>query len=184
MSEMREELERLRRDVNDLLARLPATEQPRPAEKPTSEIVSEAFVRHVKENMTGDGKKRCIGICRIVVVTDEQHTRVCSGLITSTRAADFRKPTKLRATVAALANDPLALRAVRRLVEPFFDGQPMQMTKAELAAALEVTEEEVESSLRPLVADKRLRWIKTEAGEEAYEVQSEEPHLLLIQSLE
>jgi hypothetical protein len=184
MSEMREELERLRRDVNELLARLPATEQPRPAEKPTSEVVNEAFVRHVKENMARDGKKQCIGICRIVVITDEHHTSVCSGLITSAKAADFRKPTKLRATVGALASDPLAIRAVRRLVEPFFDGQPMRMTKVELAAALEVSEAEVEASLLPLVADNRLRWSKTATGEESYEIQNEEPHLLLIQSLE
>lgn len=184
MSDMREELERLRRDVDELLARLPEAERLRPAGKPTSEVVNEAFVQHVKQNMTRDGKKRGIGICRIVVVMDEQGTSVCSGMITSVDTADFRKPTKLRATVAALANDPLALRAVRRLVEPFFDGKPMRMTTAELAAALEVSAAAVEASLRPLVADNRLRWMKSETGEETYEIQGEEPHLLLIQSLE
>jgi hypothetical protein len=181
MSDMREELDRLRRDVDQLLARFPAGEAP---EEPTSAQVNNALVRHLEVNLEREGKTRGIAICRIVVLKDGGGTSVCSGLITSASAEDFRKPTKLRASVAALATDQLAIRAVRKLVEPFFDGQPMRLTKADLAAALGASEAEVENSLRPLVGDKMLRWSKTESGEEAYEVEGQEPHVLLIQSLE
>src|SRR5207248_88962 len=119
-----------------------------------------------------------------IVFYGEEGTGIWSGLITMGSAADLPKGDKLRESVTALATDPLALRAVRKLAEPFFDGKPMQMTKAELAAALDVTEAEVERSLLPLVADKRLRWSKTATGEELYEPESGEPHVLFLQSLE
>src|SRR5437870_121632 len=75
----------------------------------------------------------------------------------------FRQPVKLRASVAALATDPLALRAVRKLAERFLDGQPVQMGQAEMAAALGVTESDLEDSLRPLVAGEMLLWRKNAA---------------------
>jgi hypothetical protein len=141
-------------------------------------------VRHLEAEMAQEGKSRGIAICRVVVTKNDGGISVRSGIITSTRAEDFQKPTKLRDSVVALATDPLALRAVRKLVEPYFDGKLMRMTKAELAAALEVGEAEVENSLRPLIADKMILWSKTAEGEEAYEIQDQEPHILLIQSLE
>jgi hypothetical protein len=42
----------------------------------------------------------------------------------------------------------------------------------------------VEDSLRPLVADSRLRWSEIATDEEVYEIADQEPHLLLLQSLE
>jgi hypothetical protein len=188
MSDMREELDQLRQQVNELMSRFPAAAGPAwPADEyggGSSGRVNQALVRHLEAEMAEHGETRGIAICRIVVAKNEGGISVRSGIITSTRAEDFRKPAKLRDSVATLATDPLALRAVRKLVEPYFDGKLMRMTKAELAAALEVSEAEVENSLRPLVADKMLRWSKSADGEEAYEIQDEEPHVLLIQSLE
>jgi hypothetical protein len=188
MSDMREELDQLRQRVDELMARFPAAVSPAwPADEfggGSSGRVNQALVRHLEAKMAEEGETRGIAICRIVVTKNEGGICVRSGIITSTRADDFQKPTKLRDSVAALATDPLALRAVRKLVEPYFDGELMRMTKAELAAALGAGEEEIEHSLRPLVADKMLRWSKSADGEEAYEIQDEEPHILLLQSLE
>jgi hypothetical protein len=186
MSDMREELERLRRDLDQLAARLPVGDA-WPADEyggGSSGRVNQALVRHLEADMAKEGKTRGIAICRVVVTKNEGGIAIRSGIITSTRAEDFQKPTKLRDSVVALATDSLALRAVRKLVEPYFDGKLMRITKAELAAALGVSEAEVEHSLRPLVSDKMILWSKTADGEEAYEIEDQEPHLLLIQSLE
>src|SRR5947209_4289208 len=104
MSDAHEELERLRRDVDQLLARLPAGDQGQP-QKPPQELVNENCVRQLKESLAREGKTRGIVICRVVVVTDEHGTGVSSGIITSTNADDFEKWTKLRPSVAALATD-------------------------------------------------------------------------------
>jgi hypothetical protein len=182
MSDMREELERLRRDVDQLMARLPVVDAS--VEPSESGQVNDALVRKLEADLAAGGKTRGIAIGRIVVIKDGRGTSVASGIITSVRAEDFQKPTKLRASVAALATDPLAIRAVRKLIEPFFDGQPMRMTKAALAAAFGASDEELENSLRPLVADKMLLWSRSATGEETYEIHGTEPHILLIQSLE
>src|SRR5207247_1215196 len=106
-----------------------------------------------------------------------------SGTNIMTSAADLPKGDRLRLSVAALATYPLALRAVRTLTAPYFDGEGMKMTKAALAAALGAGESEVEQSLRPLVADDKLLWSKTADGEEYYELQDSDTHVLLLQSL-
>jgi hypothetical protein len=188
MSDMREELEQLRQQVNELMARFPAGVSPAwPADEfggGSSGRVNQALVRHLEAEMASEGKTRGIAICRIVVSKNDGGISVRSSIITHTRAEDFQKPTKLRESVVALATDPLALRAVRKLVEPYFDGKLMRMTKTELAAALDASEVEIENSLRPLVSDRMILWSKTADGEEAYEIQDGEPHVLLIQSLE
>src|SRR5205823_2658825 len=87
--------------------------------------------------------------------------------------------------ITRLAGNPLALRALHRLVQRFFDGPPadrrdsqgespppdrlMILPKEELAASLGVSVTELEEALRPFVADETLRWHKTAAGEECYE---------------
>jgi hypothetical protein len=184
MSDVQQELERLRRDVDRLLARAATVETAHATDRSTSEIANEACVRHLQAAMEREGKTRGIGIFRVVVVRNEGHSSVTSGMITSVDADDFRKPTHLRASVAALATDPLALRAVRKLAERFLDGQPAEMKKAEMAAALGASEAELENSLRPLVADDMLLLRKSATGEETYELHHSEPDVLLLQSLE
>jgi len=183
MNRQQEELARLRRDVDELMARLPAREPNASFGDGTSAQVNEAVLRHLRENLEREGKSRGIAISRVVVFYGEGGTGIWSGHITMSSADSMPKGDKLRESVTALATDPLALRAVRKLLELFFEGKPMHMTKTELATALEVSEAEVERSLLPLVADKRLRWSKTATGEESYEMGDGEPHAALIQSL-
>lgn len=172
MSDVREELAQLRRELDALKARLPIEEPSEAFGGGTSGQVNEAVLRHLQANLEREGKSRGIGISRVVVFYGEGGTGIWSGHITMSSVDEMPKGDKLRESVAALATDPLALRAVRKLIEPFFEGEPMQRTKSELAAALGVTEAEVERSLLPLVADKRLRWSKTATGEELYEAES------------
>jgi hypothetical protein len=184
MTDIQEELAQLRRDVDELLARLPAREPSGAFGEGTSGLVNEAVVRHLKATLEREGKSRGIAISRVVLMYGEGGHGCWAGHITMSSAAEMPKGTQLRESVVALAGDPLALRAVRKLIEQFFDGRPMRMTKSELAVALGETETTVEDSLRPLVADGRLRWSKLATGEEAYEIADQEPHLVLLQSLE
>jgi hypothetical protein len=184
MSNVQEEIARLRRDVDELKARLSAPAPPAYFGNDTSAQVNEAVLRHLQEDLQREGASRGIAISRVVVFYGEGGTGIWSGHITMSRAASMPKGDKLRDSVAALATDPIALRAARTLLERFFDGKPMQMTKAELAAAVGASEAEIERSLLPLVADRRLRWSKTATGDEMYEIGEGEPHLALIQSLE
>lgn len=57
-------------------------------------------------------------------------------------------------------------------------------TKADLAAAVGAGEQEMEAALRPLVAEGLLHWSKAASGEEAHEIAEQQPHVLLLQSLE
>jgi hypothetical protein len=184
MDDIQEEVAQLRRDVDELLARLAADEPSGAYGGGTSGLVNEAVLRHLRGNLEREGKSRGIAISRVVIFHGEGGTGCWSGHITMSSATDLPKGAKLRESVAALATDPLALRAVRKLIEPFFEGQPMRMTKSELAGALGVGEDEVERSLLPLVADGRIRWSKAASGEELYEPESGEPHVVLLQSLE
>ncbi len=184
MTDVQRELEQLRRDVDELLARLPAEEPPGAYGEGTSGRVNEALMDHLKVTMEREQRTRGIAICRLVASCNEGGTMVRSGIITMTTAAELPKGTRLRASIIALATDPVALRAARKLIEPYFDSQPTRMLKSTLAAALAVGEEELEASLRPLVADGSLRWSKTATGEEEYEIADVEPHVLLLQSLE
>jgi hypothetical protein len=184
MNDIQEELAQMRRDIDELRAHFPDGKPSGYFGEGTSGLVNEAVVRHLKANLEREGRSRGIAISRVVLVYGEGGTGCWAGHITMSSAAEMPKGTQLRESVAALAADPLALRAVRKLIEQFFDGKPMRMTKCELAAALGETETTVEDSLRPLVADSRLRWSKMATGEEAYEIADQEPHLVLIQSLE
>jgi hypothetical protein len=183
MSEMREELERLRRDVDQLLARLPAATAPEPTTPSATGTANNALVRHLKEQLAAEGKTRGIVIARVVIIMNDGHTSMSSGVITSSNPEDFRKPTQVRESTAAMVTNPIAIRAARELAARFLEGGSGSMTKAELAATLSTSESDVEAALRPLVADEMLRWSKSAAGEEIYELGMQEPHALLIQSL-
>src|SRR5438309_863589 len=130
-----EELAQLRRDMDELKARFPAAEPSSEFGGGTTGAVNEALVRYLKVTLENENKSRGIAICGVVVSCNEGGIMVRSGILTISSTADLPKGTKLRQSVAALATDPVALRAVRKLIEPYFDGKPMQMTKAELAAA-------------------------------------------------
>jgi putative zinc finger protein len=99
-----------------------------------------------------------------------------------TDAAELPSAQHLIDMLTRLVSNPLALRAQHKLVEHLFDGVPMVLVlpKAELAAALGVGEAELEKALLPLVADETLRWHKTAAGEECYELLRSEPFLHLL----
>lgn len=184
MNDIREELAQLRRDVDDLMTRFATGEPSGAYGEGTSGLVNEAVMRHLKASLECQGKSCGIAIARVVVFHGPGGTGCWAGHTTISSASELPQGTKLRESIAALANDPLALRAVRKLIELFFASQPMRMSKTVLAAALGSREDELEASLRPLVADGSLRWSKTAAGEEEYEIANVEPHVLLLQSLE
>jgi hypothetical protein len=187
MENVREELERLRREMDEVLARLPARETRDSEEAGTEALpgaVNNALLRDLRENLRKQNKTRGIAICRVVISCNEGGTACRSGIIMMTSADDLPKGDRLSPSVTTLATDPLALRAMRTLTAPYFEGHRMQMTTTALAAALGASEAEVETSLRPLVADNMLLWSKTAEGEEYYEMQDQDPHVLLLQSLE
>jgi len=188
MKSLRADLERMRQDVEAVLSRMDTLEtRAVPGEAESEALpgaVNNALLRELKESLRRQNTTRGIAVCRVVISCNEGGVACRSGIIMMTSAGDLPKGDRLRPSVAALATDPLALRAVRAMIAPYFDGKGMRLTKAALAAALGATEAEIDQSLRPLVADKKVRWGKTAEGEEYYELQDSDPHVLLLQSLE
>jgi hypothetical protein len=168
MSDAREELRGLRRDVDRVKERLPAGGSKR-GRQPGLGDVLEAQVREAR---TKSGESVAFGVARVAVYADtlggaatSDHTGIWTGPI-----RELPSEEQLRASAAVLAHTPLQMRVMHRLFSPLYDGQPMQMTKAALAEAVGVDEATLERELAPLVTKKTLRHFKTTQGEEAYEL--------------
>src|SRR5262245_8174406 len=111
MTEMRDELEQLRRDVDQILARLPAAATPESTTASATGTANNALVRHLKEQLAADGKTRGFLIARMVIIQNDGHTSMASGVIASSNLEDMQKPVEPRESVTAIATDPIAIRA-------------------------------------------------------------------------
>src|SRR5438552_12413960 len=126
----------------------------------------------VRAGRAKSGDSVAFGVSRVVVYADTHggagnmdHTGIWTGPM-----KELPSEEKLRASAAVLAHTPFQMRAMHRLLSPMYEGQPMQLPKAELAAAMAVDAAALERELAPLVAKKTLRHFKTKEGEEAYEL--------------
>ena len=87
-------------------------------------------------------------------------------------AADLPTDAQIAEKVARLAplvGNPLALRALRDLAAPHFEGRDKRRAKSDLAASLGATEAEVEAALTPLLDHYEVTWGKNSSGREYYE---------------
>jgi hypothetical protein len=126
-------------------------------------------VRQAREK---SGESVAFGVARVAVYADTVGGAAESDAhsIWTGPIKELPSEEKLRASAAVLAHTPFQMRLMHRLFSPLCDGQPMQMTKAALAAALGVDEAALEREVAPLVSKKTLRHFKTTEGAEAYEL--------------
>jgi hypothetical protein len=174
MSDLQSEVAALRREVAELRAGLEAL---RSQEQHPPASDGERASQKLKEDLARSGKPAGIAVLEGVVLQRGQDSCTASGgQKIWTSADDLPSAQKLIDMITGLASEPLALRAMYKLVERFFEGGPrhkrpdeqMILPKAELAVALDIGETDLEKALLPLVANETLRWSKTATGEECY----------------
>lgn len=163
IADIQNEIAALRREISELRA-VPAVSSPQEqAEDPTAAL---------RRNLAEKGEHNGITVMhRISQVSDRgsgsaSYSRSFSGtpgLPTDEQIAE--KITRL----SPLIQNPLALRALRRLAEPHFEGRDKRRSKADLAASLGVGEAEVEAALAPLLDHYEVTWGKDSSGQEYYE---------------
>jgi hypothetical protein len=178
MSEASNELESLRREVAELKAGLEALR----SQDPSYQHMLHNFMhRKLKEGAAQKGKSAGVGVMWDVVLYQRAENNVFSA---NTRfwfdGAALPSEQRLMETAAAFASRPLVVRALYRFVQHFLDGGAMTLPKSELAAAMGISDAELEDTLRPLVADETLRWGKTAEGEEYYEWLQPNAFLVLL----
>lgn len=144
-----------------------------PPEPESYKVVGEALERELKLKL--EAKEKTSGLSVGNIITQIRHKNgsgTAYSVIALLDAADLPTEEQIAEKVARLsvfAQNPLILRALRCLAEPYFEAQPMRRFKADLAASLNVEEAEVEAALIPLLDRYNLRWGKDSTGQEYYE---------------
>lgn len=179
MSDVRDEVERLRRDVARLRERLSQDEiEPRPgtprrgSEGSGAPAMGDVLRARVKAARAKSGDAVAFGVARVAVYADTRGGSADSDA-TSIWTGPIRElppDEKLQASATVLAHTPFQMRAMHRLLSRMYEGQPMQMTRAVLAEALGVDAAALERELAPLVKKKTLREFQTAEGEQSYEL--------------
>jgi hypothetical protein len=166
MSDVRQEIVRLRGDMDRLRERVPRTRE----KEEKLPGVGEVLAGRVRAAKAKGGEAVALGAARVAVYSDalggvaeSDHTSIWSG-----RMKELPSDAKLQASASVLAHTPFQMRAMHRLLSPLYEGRPMQLTKRELAAEMGVDEATLERELASLVAKKTLHHFKTAEGEEAY----------------
>jgi hypothetical protein len=183
LSELRKDLEALRREVAELRAGRQSTASSGSPQdmvrsylgrKLTAEAASVARTKK-------EGKIAGAGVFRIVALhQDPSRNYFMADEPCFYDAASLPPEQKLVDLGAAL--NPLAARAVYEFLRAFFDGQPMPLClmKSELAASLETTGPDLDNALRLSVANRTMRWGKTAEGDEYYEMVRPDTFVLLL----
>jgi hypothetical protein len=182
MSDLSGEIQALRQEVAELRREL---DDFRSQATPSASEPWQQLSQHLLQHLAQTGEARAMGVARQVVLQDSQergggwwargHRTVWprDGDLTS-HAQD------LIGMFTFWGSNPLAVRALSQLAEPYLQGQAMILPKAELATALGVSATELEEALRPLVANETLKWTKTATGEECYELLNSDTFLTLL----
>lgn len=135
-----------------------------------AEALREKIQSEVAEKNTAQGG---IGVGLITVQTNTKgSTGTAFSIITLNDASDLPDDDKIAekiGRVRALVDDPLTLRALRCLAEPYFAAGPMRSTRQALAERLGATEDALANALRSLVADNSLQRGLTPDGLEYYQ---------------
>jgi hypothetical protein len=184
MDSLRKEIEEVKKEVTKLREDLEEGRAGRAPRRSPAERAESApdFERRVRDHMAKAGAATGVGVFWTVITIAEggvysaNHHSVWNG------PGDKTLPTeeKIRGNlVVPIAGNPLVVWALHYLFLPFYDRQPMRLTRAALAAKLAVGEAELETQLRPLVANETLRIVKAEDGADAYELARSDLFLLL-----
>jgi len=181
LADVQNDLAALRRELDGLRARLAASAPP---EQDLANMAGDAMRRHLKQSLAEKNKTSGISVGSLInQIRGEGGAGTSFDIVTLCDASDLPTDAQIAekvARVAVFAQNPLILRALRGLAEPYFDGQEMRRSKADLAADLSVTEAEVEAALTPMLDRYGVRWGKDAAGQEYYTWSGDRFAMLLL----
>lgn len=169
LTDVQNDLAALRQELEKLRARQAASAPP---EQEWMDVAGDAMRRHLKQHLAE--KNEVTGLCvgsLISQVRGSGGAGTAFNIVTLDDVSDLPTDEQIAekvARAAVFAQGPLLLRALRCLAEPYFEGQEMRRSKADLAARLGVTEAEVEAVLTPMLDRYGVRWAKDVAGGEYY----------------
>ena len=160
LAEMQAEIVALRREISETRVVSPA-----PAPPDTIEQLRQQLQEKGKQNGMSVGFR-----------TSQFRENGSSGTASSSNtlhdATDLPSDEKIAEKIARLAvliQTPLALRALRCLAEPHFEGRDKRRSKSDLAASLGVGEAEIEAVMALLLDNYEVTWGKDKTGQEYYE---------------
>jgi hypothetical protein len=163
IADIQTEIAALRREMGELRARTAAPAMPQPPD------AANDLRRHLAEKDKANG----ISVShRITQIRADGGSGTASYSVSISDAADLPTDEQIAEKVARLAplvGNPLALRALRDLARPHFEGRDKRRAKSDLAASLGVGEAEVEAALTPLLDRYEVTWGKDSSGQEYYE---------------
>jgi hypothetical protein len=181
IADVQNDLAALRRELDGLRARMAASAPP---EQDLTNIAGDAMRRHLKQSLAEKGKSSGLSVGSLInQIRGDGGAGTAFNIVTLHDASDLPTDEQITEKVvraAAFAQNPLILRALRCLAEPYFDGQEMRRSKAELAAILGVTEADVEAALTPMLDKYGVRWGKDAAGQEYYTWSGDRFAMLLL----
>jgi len=169
LADVQNDLAALRQELDTLRAQMAASAPP---EQDMINVAGDAMRRHLKQSLVEKNKTSGISVGSLInQIRGGGGAGTAFDIVTLHDASDLPTDEQIAekvARVAVFAQNPLILRALRCLAEPYFDDKEMRRSKAELAAALGVSEAEVEAALTPMLDKYGVRWGKDAAGEEYY----------------
>lgn len=169
LADVQNDLAALRRELDALRARLAASAPP---EQDLTNMAGDTMRRQLKQSLAEKNKATGISVGSLInQVRGKGGAGTAFNIVTLDEVSDLPTDEQIAekvARAAVFAQNPLILRALRCLAEPYFDDKEMRRSKAELAAALGVSEAEVEAALTPTLDKYEVRWGKDAEGQEYY----------------
>ena len=175
MSDLRAELEALRRDIEEIRAAMPGT---RGRDLPPPHNPMDDFSEGLREELRKKGEKTGIGVMRLAVI--ERLDKSCRAGTTSNNWTSFESlpsEEKIIEVLEAYSKHPLTMRALYRLLRQFFEGQPMRLSRTELAESLGAVPEEVDRALLALVQREVVKARTRDSDDTTYELDFPDPFL-------
>jgi hypothetical protein len=166
--EVQIELETLRREVSELRDDMQRTKTRH--DDTEQDVAWKGMSQRMKQEMEKENRPASVGVQRSAVYLQlpDNHSTMSSETIFG-HESKLPDEEKLIDFCNAL-NNPVGLRAMDTMFKGVYAGRWLSMNRADLAAALGISEPDMEGALRPLVANGMLRWGKNADGTEYFQL--------------
>ncbi|MBW3623725.1 MAG: hypothetical protein KY468_09995 [Armatimonadetes bacterium] len=178
MSDLQAELASLRRDLEDLRAKVEGRPVPPP---PPPHNPMDDFSENLRADLNKKGRNAGIGSMRMALLLQMKgFTRAGTTSSTWTSLEDMPTEEQVRKNLEAYAKDPLTIRALYGFLRPFFEGKPLTLTGAELAESLGTDEGKVAAALQALIESDVIKEKRTAEGQAMYQLEFADPFIGLL----
>jgi hypothetical protein len=181
MSDVRAELEELRRDINEIRRAMGMSRSPHDVPDDNPAV---GLDRDLKAQLQQKGRSAGIAVMRVAVTKRlGEREQTTAGTTTDhwTAFEDLPSEEKVAQNLEAYAANPLTVRALYGFLRAFFDGKPMRLSQSELSRDLGVGEAELEMALQPLIEKEVVKRKRSaDSPEPQYELAFPDPVLMLL----